>query len=213
MTRPEPLRILCIEDEADFRIELVEELEALGYQAIGAESGEAGLACLDALPAASVSCVICDVMLPGFSGLEMVSRLRAHPAVVKAAPVLLLTALVGRGDMLSGLRAGADDYLLKPVDLTLLQVTLENRLQRLEEMRRAQAPAGLEVPPDLLTHLSRRETEVLTLLGKGKRSGEIARDLTISEHTVRQYTKDLYRKLRITSRVDAARIAIGFNLV
>ncbi|RRH73226.1 response regulator transcription factor [Falsigemmobacter faecalis] len=212
MSRPDPLRILCIEDEADFRTELVEELEALGYQAFGAESGEAGLAVLEALPPASVSCVICDVMLPGLSGLEMVSRLRAHPAVLKSAPVLLLTALVGREDMLSGLRAGADDYLLKPVDLTLLQVTLENRLQRLEDMRQAGAPAGLEVSPDVLRQLSRRETEVLALLGKGKRSGEIARDLTISEHTVRQYTKELYRKLRITSRVDAARIAIGLNL-
>lgn len=211
MPRPDLLRILCIEDETDFRTELVEELEALGYQASGAASGEEGLAVLDGLAPESVACVICDVMLPGLSGLDMVGRLRAHPALVKGAPILLLTALVGREDMLSGLRVGADDYLLKPVDLSLLQLTLENRLQRLQEMR--PAPAAPPRGAELLAQLSRRETEVLTLLGQGRRSGEIATALSISEHTVRQYTKDLYRKLRVTSRVEAARIAIGLMLV
>lgn len=215
MPRPDLLRILCIEDETDFRTELVEELVALGYQASGVASGEAGLALLDGMGPESMACVICDVMLPGLSGLEMVGRLRAHPALVKGAPILLLTALVGRDDMLSGLRVGADDYLLKPVDLSLLQLTLENRLQRLQDMRPAPQPlpGGAGIRPDLLAQLSRRETEVLTLLGQGRRSGEIATALSISEHTVRQYTKDLYRKLRVTSRVEAARIAIGLMLV
>lgn len=207
------LRILCIEDEADFRNELVEELLALGYQARGEESGEAALLLLDSLPSAAIACVICDVMLPGLSGLQMVERLRAHPALIKGAPILLLTALVTRDDMLNGLRAGADDYLVKPVDLSLLQLTLENRLQRIEDMRRAFAPEGIEIAPDLLEQLSRREKEVLTLLGQGKVSADIATILSISQNTVRQYTKDLYRKLGIGSRAEATRMAIGLNLL
>lgn len=70
--------------------------------------------------------------------------------------------------------------------------------------------SGADLPE---IRMSKREEEVLALLGHGERTGGIATSLGISEHTVSQYIKELYKKLGINNRADAARIAISMGLV
>lgn len=209
--------VLHIEDEEDFRRELVEELEALNYRAYGAADGDAALAFLDARPAGSIQCIICDVMMPGRSGPELIEALLDHPAVAPAAPFILLTALAARCDMLAGLLAGADDYLVKPVDLDLLVLTIQNRMALAKRAGRT-AGAPDDVPPsgpalrDVPEYLSRRDVEVLTLLGQGAKNPQIAEMLCLSRHTINQYVRDIYRKLDINSRFEAARLAREMGL-
>lgn len=204
--------LLYIEDEPDLRIELVEELQALGFATYGAANGEEAFALLDSLPQASLDCVICDVMMPGRSGLQLIDELRAHPAVKWTAPFLFVTALAARVDLMAGLIAGADDYLIKPVDIDLLVLTIRNRLALAGRAasQPIQSPTSLRDIPDYLT---RRDQEVLALLGAGAKNGEIAEQLLLSRHTVNQYVRDIYRKLGINSRFEAAQLAREMGLV
>ncbi|MEF9603533.1 response regulator transcription factor [Paracoccus sp. PXZ] len=198
-----PATILCVEDEEFILEELGEELSSRGYAVLTASNGDEAEAILSRN---RPGIVLCDVMLPGRSGFELLSDLRASGKLAETTAFIFLTALSDREPHLTGLRAGADDYLTKPIDLDLLHLKIENRLAFAHRLR--MVPAG--EPPGV--HLSRREQQVLSLLGQGERTGAIASRLEISEHTVSHYIKELYRKLGINNRADAARMAISLGL-
>mgnify|MGYP001201520972 FL=1 len=119
-------RILIVEDEEHLAAGLKLNLEAEGFVA---EVEENGLAALDRLTAKSSNfdVVLLDVMLPGLDGFEVVRRLREARQFV---PVMLLTARAHNDDVLRGFEAGADDYLSKPFDLSILLARLTGLLRR-----------------------------------------------------------------------------------
>ncbi len=198
-------KILCIEDEDVLLEELEEELSSRGYSVLTAENGDAAEAILAKV---TPDIVLCDVMMPGRNGFELLRDLRAGGKLSEKTAFIYLTALSDREPHLDGLRAGADDYLTKPVDLDLLHLKIEN-IVAFARRQRAETPAGAPVPE---VKMSKREEEVLGLLGEGERTGGIATRLGISEHTVSQYIKELYKKLGINNRADAARMAIRMGL-
>ena len=133
-------RVLIVEDEEHLARGLAFNLEAEGYRVELAERGEAALARLLDAGAPDVDLVLLDVMLPGISGFDVVSRLRAAENPV---PVLLLTARDAAADIVRGLDLGADDYLTKPFSLPVLVArvrTLLRRVQRPEEALETPAP-------------------------------------------------------------------------
>ncbi len=133
-------RILIVEDEEHLARGLAFNLEAEGYSAEVAVRGEAALARLFDATAPSVDLVLLDVMLPGISGFDVVSALRASENQV---PVLLLTARDAAADIVRGLDLGADDYLTKPFSLPVLLArarTLLRRIPRPEEQSETSAP-------------------------------------------------------------------------
>ncbi|GLK64649.1 response regulator (plasmid) [Paracoccus kondratievae] len=200
-----PATILCVEDEEFLLEELQEELSSKGHNVLTAtNSDEAEAILAEYRP----DIVLCDVMLPGRSGFELLNDLRDGDRLAETTAFIFLTALSDREPHLEGLRAGAVDYLTKPVDLDLLHLKIENTLAFAHRLREGMVPLG--EPLDV--HLSRREEQVLSLLGQGARTGAIAARLEISEHTVSHYIKELYRKLGINNRADAARIAISLGL-
>ena len=197
--------ILCVEDERFLLEELEEELTARGHKVLTAQSSAEAEAVL------SRHCpdiVLCDVMLPDRNGFELLEGLRGSDKLAETTAFIFLTALSSREPQLKGLRAGAIDYLTKPIDLDLLHLKIENTLAFTHRLRGGPVPAG--EAPDV--HLSRREKQVLSLLGQGERTGSIALALEISEHTVSHYIKELYRKLGINNRAEAARVAILLRL-
>ena len=121
-----PARILIVEDEAHLAEGLLFNLQAEGYEAAIEGDGEAALA---RLASETFDAVLLDVMLPGKSGFEVVSELRAGQNYV---PVLILTARGRPEDVLQGFAAGADDYLPKPFDLSILLARLNGLLRRLK---------------------------------------------------------------------------------
>ncbi len=118
-------RILIVEDEAHLAQGLLFNLQAEGYEAVIEKDGEAALARLEKEP---FDAVVLDVMLPGKSGFEVASDLRAKQNYV---PVLMLTARGRSEDVLAGFAAGADDYLAKPFELSILLARLRSLLRRL----------------------------------------------------------------------------------
>lgn len=123
-------RVLVVEDEAHLAQGLRFNLEAEGYQAEVVGDGEAATdKLLDKKE--KFDLVVLDIMLPGKDGFSVVSELRAARNYV---PVLMLTARGRPEDVLKGFASGADDYLAKPFDLSILLARLQGLLRRSEWM-------------------------------------------------------------------------------
>mgnify|MGYP001010035725 CR=1 FL=1 len=148
--RERPL-VLIVDDHADLRLRLGQLLQSR-YQVIAAEDGPGALALAQKeLPDVIVS----DVMMPGFDGVELTRRLRAHPDT-RAIGVLLLTAKAGAEHAVIGLQAGANDYLAKPFDAAELLARVGAILahaRRLQTRLARAAPAAPTAP------LAARESE------------------------------------------------------
>jgi DNA-binding response OmpR family regulator len=123
--------ILLVEDEQHLAFGLSFNLEADGYQVEIVETGEAALERLHD-PAKHFDLVVLDVMLPGIDGFAVVSDLRARSQFV---PVLMLTARGRAEDILQGFAAGADDYLPKPFELSILIARIKGLLRRRDWLR------------------------------------------------------------------------------
>jgi two-component system, OmpR family, alkaline phosphatase synthesis response regulator PhoP len=128
-------RVLVVEDEAHLAQGLRFNLEAEGYAAEIVGDGEAAT---DRLleKKENFDAVVLDIMLPGKDGFSVVSELRAARNYV---PVLMLTARGRPEDVLKGFASGADDYLAKPFDLSILLARLQGLLRRSQWLRGVQA--------------------------------------------------------------------------
>ncbi|MDP9054356.1 MAG: response regulator transcription factor [Acidobacteriota bacterium] len=127
-------RILVVEDEKHLAEGLRFNLEAEGYTVEVVETGEAALDLLLGR-GETFDIVVLDVMLPGKSGFAVVLEMRQAGQFV---PTLVLTARGHSDDVLQGFAAGADDYLTKPFDLTILIARIQGLLRRREWLRRSQ---------------------------------------------------------------------------
>src|SRR5271155_4359060 len=130
-------RVLVVEDEQHLAEGLRFNLEAEGYQVQLVDAGEAALEKLKA-EAAAFDVVILDVMLPGISGFDVVSKMRESGQFV---PTLILTARGHADDVLQGFSAGADDYLPKPFELSILIARIRGLLRRRQWMETSITPA------------------------------------------------------------------------
>ena len=117
--------VLLVEDDPAAREGLELALRRLGYGVRCAVTGEAAL---DGLSGTAADVVVLDVMLPGLDGLEVCRRLRRRSEV----PVIMLTARGGDLDIVGGLEAGADDYVVKPVEPRVLDARIRAVLRRID---------------------------------------------------------------------------------
>ncbi len=113
------MRLLLVEDSRDVAGILYDYFEALGYELDYAADGRQGLN----LALENVyDLILLDVMLPGMNGLEVCAALRRHGLAI---PILMLTARDTKEDTLNGFAQGANDYVIKPFDLNILQARIE----------------------------------------------------------------------------------------
>jgi DNA-binding response OmpR family regulator len=137
--------VLIVEDEEHLAQGLKFNLEAEGYRASIARDGETALEIAGA-PDADIDVILLDVMLPGCDGFSVVEQLRERD---DRTPILMLTARGRSEDVLRGFAVGADDYLPKPFDLSILLARLHGLLRRWAWQRRdpgAATPAETEAP-------------------------------------------------------------------
>jgi DNA-binding response OmpR family regulator len=137
--------VLIVEDEEHLAQGLKFNLEAEGYRASIARDGETALEIASA-PDAGIDVIVLDVMLPGCDGFSVVEQLRERD---DRTPVLMLTARGRSEDVLRGFAVGADDYLPKPFDISILLARLHGLLRRWAWQRRepgAATPAETEAP-------------------------------------------------------------------
>lgn len=202
------MRILLVEDDFILAETLAEAITDRRYVVDVANDGESALDCLNSL---DYDLILLDVMLPDFNGIELCQKLRS---LGYQTPVLMITALDTIGDKITGLDAGADDYIVKPVDLGELFARIRALLRRgntctppiLSWGKLQFNPSTYEVSYDEQTlYLTPKEYSILELLIRNgrrvlSRSVIIDRiwslDAPPDEDTVKVHIRSLRHKLR-----------------
>jgi DNA-binding NtrC family response regulator len=119
------MAILIVDDDPVQRRLLEAMVQKFGYEAVVLEGGDAAAALLTGADGATIDCVILDLMMPDLDGLGVLARLRQSAITV---PVIVQTAHGGIDNVVSAMRAGAIDFVVKPVGAERLQVSLRNAL-------------------------------------------------------------------------------------
>ncbi|MEA1969924.1 MAG: response regulator [Thermodesulfobacteriota bacterium] len=120
------IKILLIDDETEFVSTLAERLELRGYDSKTAEDGESGITMISN---EIFDIVVLDLMMPGLSGLETLKQIKA---INSKLPVILLTGHGATKEGLEGMRLGAYDYLMKPLDINEFISKISLALRELE---------------------------------------------------------------------------------
>lgn len=195
----EPPVIHVVDDDAAFRAAVARLLHASGYRVALYESAAR---LLETPSGNEAGCILLDVRMPGLSGPE----LQAHLAETgNPLPIVFLT---GHGDVPTGVRAikaGAEDFLLKPVSKNVLIEAIQRALAR-DERTREQA-CRLDSMRALIATFTPREREVFALVVRGKLNKQIAYELGTSERTVKAHRQAVMHKLKVQSLAEAVAIA------
>lgn len=191
--------VLLIEDHAPLRRNLREILTLEGFTVVEAADGSEGLRLARA---SRPDLILCDIMLPGLDGHEVLAHVRSSPGTA-ALPFIFLTAKGEAPDIRAGMNLGADDYLPKPVARADLLDAIRTRLARAAQQRTAFVPRFDSASPLERLGLSPREAEVLLWVAQGKGNHEIAVILALSPATVKKHTLHIFEKLGVESRAAA----------
>ena len=210
------MRVLLIDDHALFRIGLRELLERRGIEVIDAVGEcEEGIRLVTAT---KPDVVLLDMRMPHASGLDVLRRLRGARQTM---PVAMLTTSDDERDVIESLQSGAQGYLLKDMEPDELIAALEDivagKTVVAKELTGVLAKAVKGGSPAIgsspaFSDLTPREREILCHLAEGQSNKTIARELGISDGTVKLHVKAILRKLDVHSRVEAAVIAVEESL-
>lgn len=213
------LRILLIDDHTLFRVGLEGLLTSRGIEIVASVgSGHDAQRLVDEL---TPDIILLDMRMPGINGLEVLTMLREKN---DSPPIVMLTTSTEENDLLNSLRSGAQGYLLKDMEPDELVLALREIFAGKTVVAPDLAPilaravqgktTVKEIQDDSpFSTLTPRETEILGLLAEGQSNKAIARNLGISDGTVKLHVKAILRKLNVHSRVEAAVMAVerGFN--
>jgi DNA-binding NarL/FixJ family response regulator len=219
----DPIRVLIADDHALFRrgLEMVlgedAGIELVGQASDGAEAVQlAG----EALP----DVVLMDIRMPKITGIEAARQMKD---IAPSAKIVILTISDEEEDLFEAIRSGASGYLLKDIPLdeladsvravhggqSLINPSMAGKL--LSEFatlarRDAEEEPAKHAPAPKLTD---REMEVLRLVARGMNNRDIAKELFISENTVKNHVRNILEKLQIHSRMEAVMIAVREKLI
>jgi FixJ family two-component response regulator len=199
-----PRTVFVVDDDRGVRDSLALLLGLRGYATASFASGEALLAGIG--PEAR-GCVLLDLRMPGMDGLAVQAELAARGIDL---PVIILTAHGDVATARAALKAGAFDFLEKPIDDTAMLATLEAALAS-----EARARSHMDRLAELrarVARLTQREREVLELVVRGRHNREIAAVLDISPRTVEVYKARLMDKLHVERLPDLIRLALDLGV-
>jgi DNA-binding NarL/FixJ family response regulator len=222
------LRVVIADDHRLFRDGLRSTLEGAGMEVLGEASGGAAAVALAAELQPDVA--VLDLSMPGVSGLEALHQISSCSPVTQ---MIVLTVSTENADVLAALAAGACGYLLKdtPVDLlapSIRQAAEGHMLLSAEvaqgltdyvrsstetELGATTAATAKPNAEGLPPSLTAREEAVLRLITQGADNVAIGLELSISPHTVKQHVTNIFEKLGVHSRVQAAVYAVRAGLV
>ncbi len=216
----EPIRVLIADDHALFRrgldmvVDAEPDIEVVGEADNGAD---AATIAIERTP----DVVLMDVRMPRRSGIE------ACMAIKEAAPstkIVMLTISDEEGDLYDAIKAGASGYLLKEIPIdevaaairavhggqSLISPSMASKLlaEFATMARQEQTRPQLPVP-----RLTDREMEVLQLVARGLANRDIARELFISENTVKNHIRNILEKLQLHSRMEAVVYAVREKMI
>jgi two-component system NarL family response regulator len=215
----EPIRVAVVDDQELFRRGLVmlvgaePDIEVVGEASDG---DDAAALAEDKAP----DVILMDVRMPKMSGTEACVTIKQ---VAPSAKIIMLTMSDDEVDLYDAIKNGASGYLLK--DASIDEVSQAIRLvadgqslispsmaaKLLEEFKTISRTGGK--PEEMAPRLTDRELEVLNLVARGLNNREIARDLYISENTVKNHVRNILEKLQLHSRMEAVMYAVREKLL
>ncbi len=211
------MKVLMIDDHALFRMGLSELLARRDIEVVAAVGDcEQGM---DMVFEASPDVVLLDLRMPDLTGIEVLKALREREA---AMPIVMLTTSRDEGDVVASLQGGANGYLLKDMEPDELITALNNIVKGhtvvapeltmvLARAVQGEADTGGS-RQKAISDLTPREQQILCHLAEGQSNKVIARNLGITDGTVKLHVKSILRKLDVHSRVEAAVIAVEQEL-
>jgi NarL family two-component system response regulator LiaR len=217
---PDPIRVLICDDHAIVRqglqtfLELQDGIEIAGQAADGEEA-------VSKAAAMRPDVVLMDLVMPRVDGIEAIRQIRGAQANAK---IIVLTSFADDDKVFPAIKAGATGYLMKdvaPAELadairrasegeSILHPDVARRL--INEVRGEYAQPSIEGAEEL-ARLTEREREVLREIASGRSNKEIARDLVLSEKTVKTHVSNILQKLGLSDRTQAALFAVRHHLV
>ncbi len=216
----EPIRVLIVDDHALFRRGLVMVLEQEKDIDLVGEAGDGAEAvniAQDTMP----DVVLMDVRMPRRGGIEATSQIKA---IAPHTKILMLTISDEEADLYGEIKAGASGYLLKAI-------SIEEVANAIRQVHAGQSMISPSMASKLLTEfatmvkktdekpaaaqprLTEREMEVLRLVAKGRNNRDIAKELFISENTVKNHIRNILEKLHLHSRMQAVVYAVREKLL
>lgn len=219
---PDPIRVLIVDDHALFRRGLQMVLDEEGDMAVVGEAndgqeavGKAG----DLLP----DIVLMDIRMPRRGGIEACTGIKD---VAPSARIVMLTISDEEADLFEAVKAGATGYLLKEIPIdevadavravyegqSLITPSMASKLlnEFASMVKKEDEPQQQQVPAPRLTE---REIEVLRLVARGMNNRDIAKELFISENTVKNHVRNILEKLQLHSRMEAVVYAVREKLL
>jgi FixJ family two-component response regulator len=189
-----------VDDDASFRTAMERRLKHAGYQVAIHASAEH---LLDRLPTENVSgCILVDVPISGLSGPELQERLSGLGSTV---PIIFLTGHPDVPTTVRAIKAGADDFLVKPVSSDELLQAVERAIARHEMTR------GLKTKLDLvrahIAALTPRERQVFELVIRGNTNRQVARALGGAERTIKAHRQRVMEKMQVQSLAELVSLA------
>jgi len=199
--------ILIVDDNPKY---IADALPMYGYDVEVATDGRQALKILKKHN--NFDLVLLDVMMPNMDGWQTLKAIRSDDKL-KHLSVIMLTAINEESKQVSGLRAGADDYITKPFILPNLLARIEALLRRSKWQQEENKKNNINIEiPNNIEPLTEREKEVLKLVAKGANNDTIANELCVKEYTVKAHLNNIFKKLKVKNRTQAVLLSMQTDI-
>jgi RNA polymerase sigma factor (sigma-70 family) len=201
-----PGTVHIVDDDASFLTAMERRLKVAGYDVLTYSSARR---LLDRLPDESEpGCILLDVQIPDVSGPDLQERLGKLGSTL---PIVFLTGHADVPTTVRAIKAGAEDFLTKPVSLEQLLRTIEQAITRHETSREQRK--GLEAFRESLATLTPRERQVFDRVVQGKINKQIAHQLGATERTIKAHRQRVMEKMKLQTLAELVSIAERLGMV
>lgn len=212
----EPIKIVIADDHRMVREGIKQLLELEGDISVIGEAGD-GVTCLNVIEDLNPEVVLLDINMPQMNGLQVLQKLKENKC---SSRILILTIHNEIEYLMKAVDIGVDGYILKDSESDVLRKAIfavksgesyiQSELAALLKEKLENSDKGILEEESILT---KREMEVLRLLTEGLFNKEIAYHLSISEKTVKNHVSNIFKKISVSDRTQAAVYAIRNNIV
>ena len=201
-----PGLVHVVDDDASFRTAIERRLKHAGYEV---ETYSSAQHLLDGLPGVEEpGCILLDVQMPGLSGLELQNRL------VELGSILPIVFVTGHSDIpttVRAIKAGAEDFLTKPIPSDQMIAAIERAMARYDLARRQRIEANSFLA--LVATLTPRERQVFCLMVRGMINKKIASELGTTERTVKAHRHQVMEKMQVDSLAELVSSAVRLGVL